>query len=151
MRLALYQPDIPQNVGSLVRLAACFAVRLEIIEPCGFIFDERRMARVAMDYREHADLRRHSSWEAFSAAREREPGRLVLLTTKARTDLYDFAFAPSDVLLLGRESAGVPPDVAQGCDARLRIPIAAVARSLNVVQAAAVALGEAARQLRQAH
>jgi tRNA (cytidine/uridine-2'-O-)-methyltransferase len=147
MRLALYQPDIPQNVGSLIRLAACFGLPLEIVEPCGFAFDERRIRRVAMDYREQAQMTRHPSWEAFLQAVRQPPARLLLLTTKGERSLYEAAFQPDDILLLGRESGGVPPQVAQACDLRLRIPLAAGVRSLNIAQAASVAAGEAMRQM----
>jgi tRNA (cytidine/uridine-2'-O-)-methyltransferase len=144
MRIALYQPDIPQNTGTILRLAACFGVPVDIIEPAGFPWDDAKLRRAGMDYRELAAIARHVSWTAFHAARG--PGRLVLLTTKARSSPYDFAFAPDDTLLLGRESAGVPDDVHDACDARLRIPMVAGVRSLNVAVAAALALGEALRQ-----
>lgn len=143
MRLALYQPDIPQNAGAILRLAACMDVPLEVIEPCGFVWSDSRMRRAGMDYMEHAALRRHVSWEAFRIS---VPGRLVLLTTGGATDFTQFAFRKEDILLLGRESAGVPDSVHAAADARLRIPIAAGARSLNVAVAAAMVLGEALRQ-----
>jgi tRNA (cytidine/uridine-2'-O-)-methyltransferase len=146
MRIALYQPDIPQNTGTILRLAACFGVPVDIIEPAGFPWDDAKLRRAGMDYRELAEIVRHVSWTAFRAARA--PGRLVLLTTRAEASPYDFTFAPDDTLLLGRESAGVPEDVHHACDVRLRIPMVAEARSLNVAVAAALALGEALRQCR---
>jgi tRNA (cytidine/uridine-2'-O-)-methyltransferase len=144
VRLALYQPDIPQNAGACMRLAACFGVPLDLVEPCGFILDDRRMARSAMDYRQHLDLTRHISWDAF--LRTRAPGRLVLLTTRATTRHVDFAFRHDDTLLLGRESAGVPDEVHAQVDASVVIRLKPEVRSLNVAQAAAIVLAEALRQ-----
>jgi len=144
MRLALYQPDIPQNTGTMLRLAACLGVAVDLIEPCGFIWDDRRLRRAGMDYLDGVDLTRHESWAAFG--RHRRSGRLVLLTTAGDVAYTDFAFRPSDVLLVGRESAGVPPDVHEAADARLVIPMAPGARALNVAVAAAMVLGEARRQ-----
>lgn len=148
MQLALYQPDIPQNLGSALRLAACTGVPLHVVEPCGFLFDDRRIRRAGMDYIDHAALHRHLSWEAFLAWRDAQSPRprLVLLTTKGSAPLTEFAFRPGDILLAGRESAGVPEDVAAMADARLRIPMRPGARSLNVVVSAAMALGEGLRQ-----
>lgn len=128
----------------MLRLAACFGVGIDIIEPCGFVWDDRRLRRAGMDYMELARLRRHGSWTDFQA--ERGPGRLVLLSTRAETSHLIFAFREDDILLLGRESAGVPEAVHEAVDDRLRIPLAAGARSLNVALAAAVVLGEALRQ-----
>jgi tRNA (cytidine/uridine-2'-O-)-methyltransferase len=143
LRLALYQPDIPQNAGSLMRLCACLGVAMEIIEPCGFLLSDRNFRRAGMDYRAGVDLTRHDSWETFRADR---PGRIVLLTTKAAAPYADFAFAPGDTLLVGRESAGVPESVHNQVEARLLIPMRPGMRSLNVAQAAAMVLGEALRQ-----
>ena len=143
MRLALYQPDIPQNAGSLMRLCACLGVAMDIIEPCGFLLSDRNFRRAGLDYRDGVDLSLHESWTAFSAQKR---GRLVLLTTKAAQPYAGFAFAPGDILMVGRESAGVPDDVHQAADARLLIPMRAGLRSLNVAQAAAMVLGEALRQ-----
>jgi tRNA (cytidine/uridine-2'-O-)-methyltransferase len=145
MRLALYQPDIPQNAGAMLRLGACLGVAIDIIEPCGFVLDDRRLKRVAMDYQALAEIARHESWGAYLASRD--SGRLVLLSTKAALPYHRFAFAASDTLLLGRESAGVPPEVATRADVSLRIPLAPGARSLNVALAAALVLGEALRQV----
>ena len=144
VRLALFEPDIPQNAGTLLRLGACLDVGVDIIEPCGFLLTDRGLKRAGMDYLALASLRRHSSWDRFQA--ERPAGRLVLLTTKAAQPFTGFAFAPDDTLLVGRESAGVPGAVHDAADARLLIPMRAGARSLNVAQAAAMVLGEALRQ-----
>jgi tRNA (cytidine/uridine-2'-O-)-methyltransferase len=145
MRLALFQPDIPQNVGAAIRLTACLGIGLDVIEPCAFALDDRALKRAALDYGPLAHLARHASWSAVRASLSL-PARLVLLTTKAETRLHDFAFRPNDTLLMGRESAGVPDEVRDAADARLRIPIIPQARSLNVATAAALALGEALRQ-----
>jgi tRNA (cytidine/uridine-2'-O-)-methyltransferase len=143
MLIALFQPDIPQNLGAALRLGACLGVAVDIIEPCGFPLSDRAIARSAMDYGVLAKVTRHSGWAAF---RQKRFGRLVLLTTKSTTPFHEFAFDENDVLLFGRESAGVPDDVHEAADARLRIPMAPGARSLNVVNAAAMVLGEALRQ-----
>jgi tRNA (cytidine/uridine-2'-O-)-methyltransferase len=147
MRLALYQPDIPQNTGSILRLAACLGVAVDIIEPCGFVLDDRRLKRAGMDYLGQAEIARHSSWEAYTGFSR--PGRLVLLSTKARLPYHRFAFEDADTLLLGRESAGVPQAVADYADALVLIPMRPGLRSLNVALAAALALGEALRQTGQ--
>jgi tRNA (cytidine/uridine-2'-O-)-methyltransferase len=144
MRLALFEPDIPQNLGAFIRLSACLKVPLDVIEPCGFPVDDKRIRRVAMDYYDLASLTRYASWTAFK--RDRPAGRLVLLTTKGATDFPGIAFAKDDILLFGRESAGVPDDVHQTADLRLRIPLQKGARSLNVALAAAMVVSEALRQ-----
>lgn len=152
MRLALYQPDIPQNAGALMRLCACLGVALDIIEPCGFLLSDRNFRRAGMDYAARADIQRHESWDRFQAERAlkgENRGRLVLLTTKGTQPYVQFAFAPSDTLLLGRESAGVPEEVHESADAQLVIPLRPGFRSLNVAQAAAMVLGEALRQTGQ--
>jgi tRNA (cytidine/uridine-2'-O-)-methyltransferase len=145
-RLALYQPDIPQNTGTMLRLAACLGVPVEIIEPAGFDVSDRNLRRAGLDYLDAVDLTRHASWRAFAEWRARHGGRLVLATTKADTSYLDFAFAAGDVLLVGRESAGVPEAVHAAAAARLVIPMRAGLRSLNVAVAAAMLLGEALRQ-----
>jgi tRNA (cytidine/uridine-2'-O-)-methyltransferase len=145
MRLALYQPDIAQNAASLIRLSACLGVGLDIIEPCGFLFSDAGFRRAGMDYLEMAQVVRHSSWAAYLAARE--AGRIVILTTQASDSYARFAFEAADTLLLGRESAGVPQEVHDRADARLRIPLRPGLRSINVAQAGAMALGEALRQI----
>lgn len=148
MRLVLYQPDIPQNAGAMMRLGACFKVPVDIIEPCGFPFDDRRLKRTAMDYGAACELARHASFEDYLAAFRTAPdARLVLLTTAAAVTYTDFAFKAGDHLLLGRESRGVPDDVRAAADASVRIPIAAEMRSLNVTTAAAIVLTEALRQI----
>lgn len=144
MRLALFEPDIPQNLGAFIRLSACLAVPLHVIEPCGFPVDDKRIRRASMDYYDLARLVRHASWAAFR--RDRPPGRLVLLTTRGAETFPGVAFRPDDTLLLGRESAGVPDEVHAAADLRLRIPLQAGARSLNVALAAAMVLSEGLRQ-----
>ena len=147
MRLALYQPDIPQNTGALLRLGACLDIPVEIIEPCGFPLDDKRLRRSAMDYAAQCDVSRHPSWTAFlQTQKARASSRLILLTTAASDSFADFSFTVADTLLLGRESAGVPPEVHDAADSRLCVPMAPQARSLNVVNAAAIVLGEALRQ-----
>jgi len=147
LRLALYQPDIPQNAGSLMRLCACLGVAMDVIEPCGFLLSDRNFRRAGMDYLAGLDLTRHASWEEFQGGRPgQHGGRLLLLTTKASTPYFGFSFAPADTLLVGRESAGVPDEVHEAADARLAIPMRPGMRSINVAQAAAMVLGEALRQ-----
>ena len=148
MRLALYQPDIPQNAGTLMRLCACLGLGVEIVEPAGFPTGDRALRRAGLDYLDHVALSRHASFAAFEAWRRRARLRLVLLSTRAETAYWDFSFAPSDVLMVGRESAGVPEHVHDAADARLRVPMRPGFRSLNVAVAAAMVLGEAPRQTR---
>ena len=145
MRLALFQPDIPQNLGAAIRLAACLDVTLEVVEPCGFALSDRAIRTAALDYGNAAKVLRHVSWEAFLDHPGRQEGRLVLFTTKAASPYTGHAFSSGDTLLFGRESAGVPDEVHQRAEARLMIPIRG--RSLNVINAAAMALGEALRQV----
>lgn len=149
MRLALYQPDIPQNTGTLLRLGACLNLPIDIIEPCGFLFNEKAMRRAGMDYLEIAEYRRHDSWNDFltyRAAHPQEYGRLVLMTTHAAEPFVNFKFLPNDVILMGRESAGVPENVHQTADARLLIPMNPNVRSINMAISAAMAVTEALRQ-----
>ena len=146
MRLALYQPDIAQNTGTMLRLAACLGVGVDVIAPTGFDMTDRALRRAGLDYLEHVEIVRHATFADFEAARQRAGSRLVLLTTRAELPYTSFAFRTSDTLLVGRESAGVPEPVHQAADARLRIPIRPGLRSLNVAVAAAMALGEALRQ-----
>ena len=143
MRVALYQPEIAQNVGAVLRLGACFGVAVDLIEPMGFAWDDKRVRRTAMDYIDAVEIARHEGFDMFKAA---APGRLILLSTKGTHSPYDFTFNAADTLLLGKESAGVPPEVAADCDTIIRIPIRAEVRSLNLATAAALALGEALRQ-----
>ncbi len=149
MRLALYQPDIAPNTGTILRLAACFGVPVDVIGPTGFDMSDRSLKRAALDYLPYVDLTRHLSFETFMEQRATAltpPGRIVLLTTKATAPHYDFAFASDDTLMLGRESSGVPDDVHGRVDERITIPMRPGLRSLNVAVAAAMALGEAMRQ-----
>ena len=143
MRLALYQPDIPQNTGTILRLAACLGVGVDIIEPCGFVLDDKRLRRAGMDYLDSVALARHTSWSAFALAPR---GRLILLTTGASLPYTEVGFASGDVLLLGRESAGVPAEVHAAADLRATIPLQPGQRALNVAVAASMVLGEALRQ-----
>lgn len=151
MRLALYQPDIPQNTGAILRLAACLGVPVDIIEPCGFVWSDSHLRRAGLDYLAHAHVTRHSSWRAYLRRRGVDgdagpPGRLILLTTRAPLDYTDFAYAASDTLIVGRESAGVPEALHEAADARVKVPMVKGMRSLNVALAAAMVLGEALRQ-----
>ncbi len=149
MRLAIHQPDIPQNTGTLIRLAVCLGLAVDVIEPCGFVFADRHFRRAGMDYLKNADFTRHVSWDAFQAARAAAAvtgERLVLLTTKADTPYTEFKFEKEDVLVLGSEGAGVPEQVHRQVQARILVPMAPGARSLNVAVAAAMVLGEALRQ-----
>ncbi|HVZ01255.1 MAG TPA: tRNA (cytidine(34)-2'-O)-methyltransferase [Dongiaceae bacterium] len=150
MRLALYQPDIPQNAGAMLRLAACFGLGVDFILPAGFVLDDARMRRAGMDYIDHVEIARHSSWSAYREARRHDEGRLLLLTTQGDTPYTDFTFEAEDTLLVGRESGGVPIDVHDAADARLVIPMQPGLRSLNVAMAAAIVAGEAMRQIKAA-
>jgi tRNA (cytidine/uridine-2'-O-)-methyltransferase len=144
IRLALFEPDIPQNAGTIIRLAACLGVAVDLIEPAGFLLGDRQFRRAGLDYLALATLRRFPSWRAYRAGRG--PGRLLLLTTRGDEPYVSFRFRADDVLLLGRESAGVPDAVHAAAEARLRVPMLPGARSLNVAVAAAMVLGEALRQ-----
>lgn len=148
MRLALFQPDIPQNTGTILRLCACLDVEAHIIEPAGFPVSDRHFRRAGMDYLDQIDIVRHDSWSKFEQWRAEARCRLLLLTTKGLTSYLEYRYNDSDVLLLGRESAGVPETVADAADARLIIPVQPGMRSLNVAMAAAMAVGEALRQTR---
>lgn len=144
MRLALFEPDIPQNAAALIRLAACMDIGIDLIEPCGFLFTDKGFRRAGMDYLDAAKVVRHPSWQDFAASVRGQ--RIVLLTSKGSLSYVGFAFTPDDILLLGRESAGVPGFVHSAANARLRIPLRNGMRSLNVAQAGAMVLGEALRQ-----
>ncbi len=149
MRLALFQPDIPQNTGTLLRLGACLDVELDIIEPCGYIFSEKTLKRAGMDYLHLVKYRRHKSWEHFLQYRAEHPdeyGRIVLLTTHATEPYYNFKFQSNDIILMGRESAGVPEEVHHTADTRLLIPMNENARSINVAVSAVMVVGECLRQ-----
>ena len=146
MRLALFQPDIPQNLGAALRLGACLGVPVEVIEPCGFPLSDAGVRRAAMDYGALAELTRHASWADFLGHPERRAGRLLLFTTKGAASFLGFEFQAGDTLLFGRESSGAPPQVHAAADARLYIPLQPGARSLNLTVSAAIALSEALRQ-----
>ena len=146
MRLALFQPASPQNVGACIRLSACFGVELHVVEPTGFRFDDRAMKRAALDYGPLGHMTRHAGWDEFQ--RDRGAGRLVLFTTKGATPLNEFTFRPDDVLLFGSESTGAPDFVHEAADARVVIPIRPAARSLNLSVSAGIALWEGIRQTR---
>src|SRR5690349_4994522 len=135
MRVALYQPEIAGNVGAVMRLGACMGVAIDLIEPMGFSWDDKRVRRTAMDYIDHVDVTRHSSFDAF---RKANPGRIILFSTKGAASPYEFAFEPGDILLFGKESGGVPPEVAASADAILRIPIRPEVRSFNLATSAAL-------------
>ena len=144
MRIALFQPEIAGNVGAVMRLGACFGVAVDLIEPMGFAWDDKRVRRTAMDYIDHVEVVRHPGFDAFAATIG--DARLVLMTTKASASLYDFAFLADDILLFGQESAGVPAPVAKVADTAIRIPLRNEVRSFNLASSAAIALGEALRQ-----
>ena len=148
INLALFQPEIPQNTGAAMRLTACMGIPLDIIEPTTFIWDEAKIRRSAMDYIDFVDLNRHSNWEAFRKVYDGR--RIILLTTKSDQSYLDFSFQSGDILLAGQESAGVPEHVHHSCDARITIPMAAGLRSMNVVNACAMVIGEALRQVKAA-
>lgn len=145
VELATFQPDIPQNLGGLIRLTSCLNIKLSIIEPCGFPLGDRKLKRVAMDYGNVSDIRRWPSWESFFE-NQSQKGRLILLSTKSNNYFFDFKYFDSDCLLVGQESYGVPLNVREACDFSVRIPIKKELRSLNVVTAGAIVLSEAIRQ-----
>jgi tRNA (cytidine/uridine-2'-O-)-methyltransferase len=148
INLALYQPEIPQNTGAAMRLTACMGIPLDIIEPTGFVWNDAKIRRSAMDYIDYVTLKRHPNWESFRTGYKDR--RVILLTTKSDQSYLDFTFQPGDILLAGQESAGAPPHVHQQCDARITIPMAGGVRSMNVVNACSMILGEALRQVRHA-
>ena len=147
MRIALYQPDIPQNTGTILRLAACLGIEVHLIEPAGFPASDRAFRRAGMDYLDQVTLVRHVSWETFESWRRAQGLRLVLFTTRAAASYLDHVFARRDILLFGRESAGVPDEVQEAADVRLKIPMRAGLRSINVAMTCAMAVGEAMRQI----
>ena len=146
MQIALFQPDIPQNAGTILRLCACLDVAAHIIEPAGFPVSDRHFRRAGMDYLDQVSIMRHDSWSKFEHWRKDGGYRLILFTTKGARSYLDYHYGATDILLFGRESAGVPDDVAGAADARLVIPIKPGLRSLNIAVASAMALGEALRQ-----
>ena len=146
MRIALYQPDIPQNTGNIFRLGACLGVAVDIIEPTGFVFDDKKFKRSAMDYIEHLEYKRHNDWQNFYNWIQENNFRLILMTTKSDDSLYNFSFLRSDILLFGRESAGVPDNIHEIVDHRLTIPMKDGVRSINLSSSVALVLGEGLRQ-----
>ena len=146
MRIALYQPDIPQNTGNIFRLGACLGISVDIIEPTGFIFDDKKFKRSAMDYINHIDFKRHIDWKHFYNWAQKSKFRLILMTTKSKQSFYNFEFHSSDILLFGRESAGVPNNVHEIVDQRLTIPMKEGVRSINLSSSVALVLGEGLRQ-----
>lgn len=146
--LALYQPDIPQNTGAAIRLCACLGVALNVIEPCGFRWDVKKIRQSAMDYYDCVELARHVSWDRFSEDVRNKKGRRILMTTKTDIAYTNFTFHEGDVLIAGRESAGVPEDIHQICEARITIPMKPGLRSFNVITASGMILGEGLRQLK---
>jgi tRNA (cytidine/uridine-2'-O-)-methyltransferase len=147
MRIVFFQPDIPQNLGAAMRTAACFGAGMDIVEPCAFPLTDKGIRKAAMDYGAALSPVRHAGWNTYTESAEAAAGRLVLFTTAGATDLWEFTFEPGDRLLFGRESAGVPEDVHLAAECRVRIPIRAGMRSLNVATSAGIALAEASRQL----
>ena len=148
MRIALYQPDIPQNSGNILRLGACLGVSIDIIEPTGYVFDDKRFKRSSMDYINHIDYKRHIDWEAFFNWSKKNNFRLILLTTKVDKKYYDYNFKNNDILIFGRESAGVSEIVHSKVDEQITLPMKKGMRSINVSSAVALVAGEACRQLR---
>lgn len=144
MRIALFQPEVAGNVGAVLRLGACLGAGIDLIEPLGFAWDDKRVRRAAMDYIDHVEITRHAGFDAFRAASG--SSRLLLFTTKGAHSVYDFHFRSDDILLFGQESAGVPAEIADVCDARLRLPMRPQVRSMNLAMSAGLALGEALRQ-----
>ena len=147
MRIALYEPDIPQNTGNIFRLGACLGVDVDIIEPTGFIFDDKKFKRSAMDYIDHLNYKRHLDWKHFLKWVKDNQYRLILMTTKSKKSYYNFKFQPSDILLFGRESAGVPNDIHEIVDHRLTIPMKNEVRSINLSSSVALVIGEGLRQI----
>ena len=147
MRIALYEPDIPQNTGNIFRLGACLGVDVDIIEPTGFIFDDKKFKRSAMDYIDCLNYKRHLDWKHFFKWVKDNQYRLILMTTKSKKSYYNFKFQPSDILLFGRESAGVPNDIHEIVDHRLTIPMKNEVRSINLSSSVALVIGEGLRQI----
>ena len=147
MRVALFQPDIPQNTGNILRLGACLGISIDIIEPTGYIFDDRRFKRSSMDYISHTDYKRHIDWSDFFNWSKKNNFRLILLTTKSKKKYYNYNFKDNDILLFGRESAGVTEEVHESVDEELTIPMKNGLRSINVSSSVALVVGEACRQL----
>ena len=147
MRIALFEPDIPQNTGNIFRLGACLGIEVDIIEPTGYIFDDKRFKRSSMDYIDHIQYKRHLDWDSFYQWNRKNNFRLILLTTKSKKKYTDYQFQHNDILLFGRESAGVPQNVHNNVDEQLTIPMVKNLRSINVSSSVALVVGEACRQL----
>ena len=148
MRIALYQPDIPQNTGNILRLGACLGIEIDIIEPTGFIFDDKKFRRSAMDYYKYVKYKRHADWNSFYDESIKKNYRIILLTTKAKKNYYNYVFNNNDILLFGRESAGVPKKIHNLANEKLLIPMKKNLRSLNISSSVALVIGEAFRQLK---
>ena len=148
MRIALYEPDIPQNTGNILRLGACLDISIDIIEPTGFIFDDKRFKRSSMDYINYINYKKHLDWNSFYQWSKKNKYRLILLTTKSKKKYFKYKFKNNDIMLFGRESAGVPKEIHQCVDERLLIPLKQGLRSLNISSAAAMVAGEALRQIK---
>ena len=148
MRIALFEPDIPQNAGNIFRLGACLGVSIDIIEPAGFVIDDKRLKRASMDYYDYLDLTKHLSWEKFYEWSKKNSYQLILLTTKSQKSYYDYKFQPKDIILFGRESAGVPDYVHEAVDERLTIPMIKGPRSINLSSSVSMVAGEMIRQLK---
>ena len=148
MRIALFEPDIPQNAGNIFRLGACLGVSIDIIEPAGFVIDDKRLKRASMDYYDYLDLTKHLSWEKFYEWSKENSYRLILLTTKSTKSYYDYKYQPNDIILFGRESAGVPDYVHETVDERLTIPMIKGPRSINLSSSVSIVAGEMIRQLK---
>tara|TARA_Y100000996_G_scaffold88000_1_gene61541 strand:- start:260 stop:712 length:453 start_codon:yes stop_codon:yes gene_type:complete len=148
MRIALFEPDIPQNAGNIFRLGACLGIPIDIIEPAGFVIDDKRLKRASMDYYDYLDLTKHVSWEKFYEWSKKNSFQLILLTTKSQKSYYDYKFQPKDIILFGRESAGVPDYVHEAVDERLTIPMIKGPRSINLSSSVSMVAGEMIRQLK---
>ncbi len=148
MRIALFEPDIPQNAGNIFRLGACLGIPIDIIEPAGFVIDDKRLKRASMDYYDYLDLKKHLSWDKFLNWSKKNSFRLVLLTTKSQNSYYDYKFKSNDIILFGRESAGVPDFVHEVVDERLTIPMVEGPRSINLSSSVSMVAGEMVRQLK---
>ena len=148
MRIALFEPDIPQNAGNIFRLGACLGIRIDIIEPAGFVIDDKRLKRASMDYYDYLDLTKHVSWEKFYEWSKKNSFQLILLTTKSQKSYYDYKFQPKDIILFGRESAGVPDYVHEAVHERLTIPMIKGPRSINLSSSVSMVAGEMIRQLK---
>ena len=148
MRIALFEPDIPQNAGNIFRLGACLGIPIDIIEPAGFVIDDKRLKRASMDYYDYLDLTKHVSWEKFYEWSKKNSYQLILLTTKSQKSYYDYKFQPKDIILFGRESAGVPDYVHDIVNERLKIPMVKGPRSINLSSSVSIVAGEMTRQLK---